>query len=132
MCFIIHPSCPEPRTAKRKILVRKEFLDIPRHKLVKKEFPDFSNYSSVLISPYMRHKYMPGEQPFVKMIPVNGRINSGYHSYRNNYEGLSYNGLFYAKYIKCYIPKGTKYYYHPVLKEYVSEGLIITEEKSKD
>lgn len=114
MCFTIHRDHQEPKIAKRDIVCYKA---------------GFERSSYRAFEPYYRyHTYWLGqEQPRIDLKPLNGEIFEGYHSYSNKKHMYREWRPFYVKYVKCIIPKGTRYYYNPQEKVYVSETIIVQE-----
>lgn len=111
MCFIIDAKHPNVKIARR---------DIPCYKRLYVT-------GNKTHSPYrdkLYHKNLSsGENAelFEKDFSIIGHeIHKGLHSYSNK-KITSYDELFIA-----YIPKGTKYYYNSIDKEYVSLRLVVT------
>lgn len=117
MCFQIDPRYKEVLIAKRPIIVYKRFRG---------EINVESN--KCYMSPYQMFIYEKGETYFEDAAFVDKcsffGISIGLHSY---------SALDMAKYqranseiiVPCVIPKGSKYYYNSIRKEYISDTLTI-------
>ncbi len=127
MCFHIHNNHKEVKIAKK---------DITCYKLLVKRNP---SDIGIFISPYRNYEYNFNKKTlykvnnFIKTYKTYDTISitditKGLHSF-SSIKGLkdkhwlsTYNIAF-----KCIIPKGTKYYYNPDDKEYVSLALEFKE-----
>lgn len=110
MCFFIHEKYSEAKIAEKNITC---------YKIMRKNYKSFIrgfNYKPLLDK----------KTPTVNIKVKNKYILKGYHSYSNKKFTLSV--IAHTKFLNiiiCTIPKGTKYYYDPKNKEYVSETIII-------
>jgi len=111
MCFHLGRKARKPKIAKR---------NIPCYKKV------FIISNTIFDSYFLGFRYESGRTYTVAGFGYSGmdsdypEITTGFHSY-------SASRLFYDPYsiIKCYIPKGTEYYYDRTRKEYVSLSIRI-------
>jgi len=116
MCFIVHPKHKEAKVASRNIPCYKHLVRISE---------------DITISPWAYYPYeLNKTNPRVKLkiendSIINTIINKGYHVYSSKQSLKKIFICDIAFLFKCTIPKGTKYYYNPERKEYVSEQIII-------
>jgi hypothetical protein len=119
MCFYIHQDHIDAKIAENditcyKILTRKKNKD--------------------LVSPYIGSEVILGEKVEQKLERYGFSIDIGIHSCSTFLSAVKRRFEMWAGthccepgkkiIIKCIIPKGTKYYYNPEDKEYVSEAMI--------
>lgn len=120
MCFYIHEDHIHAKIAEN---------DITCYKIVTRK------KNKDLVSPYMGSEVILGQKVEQKIESKYGiSIDIGIHScttflsaFLRRFEmWLNNHFCQYGKKIivKCIIPKGTKYYYNPDVKEYVSEAMI--------
>ena len=124
MCFYIDPDHPKIKTASK---------DITTFKVVNHNLSPLVYFADGF-------KYQPGKpapkvELLIDKIDSYGRlcISEGYHSWSSEKraETFALLWLYSSYYYKCIIPEGTKYYFSQEFNEYVSETIIITNEKIK-
>lgn len=128
MCFDIHNSHPTEKKATEDIVCYKRLEvylgDVPPDKITKGNI-----YKVEYFTPYCGQRIYLEQKPLKKSkLDVrffNTTIERGLHSYSDSRKALSRctNG---EVVVKCIIPKGSRYYYNPVDKEYVSNKLQYT------
>lgn len=112
MCFQVDLNHPDPLVAEE---------DIPCIKVINDDFTSFfKNY------PYKLGEINPKEElkEIINLAPSVNYINEGYHSYYYTIQVYFPTSSSYL-WVKCIIPKGTKYYKNDNTQEYVSETIII-------
>jgi len=113
MCFIIdYNKHPEVKIAKKDIRCYKNLI---------------KDKESKLISPYYNFEYELGKRESTEMRKQNIIIQAGFHTYSCKYKALSKKYFSSELTFKAIIPKGSRYYYSSVYKEYVSNSIVITE-----
>ena len=124
MCFYIDPDHPKIKTASK---------DITTFKVVNSDLSPLINFQNGF-------HYIPGKpatkvELLIDKIDYFGRlcISDGYHSWgsEKKAEKFALLWLYSPYYYKCIIPEGTKYYFSQEFCEYISETIIITNEKIK-
>lgn len=118
MCFKIHKSRKEPQRAEKDIKVFKLFFENNgRYHLGVKKYPltSICQLTSYRIGALYRVKI--GEKDW------NNTIDEGLHSYSEQMD--RYGNFLYDVVCACVIPAGSKYYFNPDTKEYVSNRLIV-------
>ncbi len=82
-------------------------------------------FSPWFVSEYFNYVYFYSKKQLKNNLPIHAYsgtvINKGYHSYSLLNKKHVFNSRDFGLFI---IPKGTKYYYNPIDKEYVSETIL--------
>ena len=123
MCFTIsdNKQWNKPRIAKKDIIVWKVFGSISEDYCIS-QFLDFSYTYNIQYNTVFTYSNRKIELKDTK------NIEQGFHSYSKKAVKMFYkNGK--RRTIKCIIPKGTRYYYNPEELEYVSNSIIVTNER---
>lgn len=124
MCFIIHPKHQKVKIAKKDITCYKVVLPI-----LKAYYYNKFKYTLNQLTPKVRlikHKYI-NLILFSKDYRIRTQeINKGYHSFTSLHTAKLRMYTFFPVSIilKCTISKGTRYYYNPTEKEYVSATIL--------
>ena len=121
MCFYKHPKHPQPKVAKQ---------NIPCYKVLSKTDNEYTltslvrGYKYNLNVLYKRYPHQLGKD----FVEGTRTIDKGFHSYTTAKQ-LKYNTHLNPSrvVIKCYIPKGAKYWLNPKKHEFVSNQIILKE-----
>lgn len=113
MCFTIHVDHPKSKVAT---------TPIKCYKVVTKPITHGGPYSAEM----QYFFYTPGKlykTPFTKGIIDKRNIYRGFHSFTSRYAANEWRGSGNEVIKEFVIPKGARYYYNPVSKQYVSNRI---------
>jgi hypothetical protein len=123
MCFIVHPGYNKVSIALK---------DIPCWKLFFRIGGGY--YRSIVQARLYKLGNLERAKKNLKVIRSlkikEGGIWAGIHSFMEK-DTAKNSGWSYGVIVECIIPKGTKYFYNPKIKEYVSLAIILIKEVSQ-
>lgn len=127
MCFDIHHSHSTAKKATENIICYKR-LEVYLGAFHPEKITRGNVYKMRFITPYCRQRIHLDKKPLKKSrldVGFNS-IERGLHSYSESRKALSRCNSDEVV-VKCFIPKGSIYYFNPVDKEYVSNQLQYTD-----